>query len=163
MSYSRQSCRTELSPQQYASIYATYQASPSRQILACPSFDIDIDANYSVACSSTLDVNFTDNSIGATGWEWDVDGDDVIDYTTQNPIHTYTIGGEFDVTLTISNGSQSITKVYEKYIDFPRTDVSTSQISLSLTTDTFPQQTSWELRDSSGAILYSSPDICFRC
>jgi PKD repeat protein len=157
MSYSRQACRTELSPQQYARIYATYQASPSRQVLACPSFDIEIDASYSVACSATLDVSFTDNSIGATAWEWDIDGDDVIDYTTQNPTHTYTSGGAFDVTLTISNGTQSITKVYEEYIDFPRADVSTSEISLTLTTDSFPEQTSWELRNSSGAILYSSP------
>ncbi|WP_204346557.1 zinc-dependent metalloprotease [Psychroserpens algicola] len=155
MSYSRQSCRNELSPQQYARIYATYQS--SRAVMSCPSFSVEIDADYTVACSSTLDVNFTDNSIGATSWEWDVDGDDVIDYTTQNPNHTYTNGGAFDVTLTISDGTQSITKVFDNYIDFPRTDVSTSEINLSLTLDNFPQETSWEFRDSSGTVLYSSP------
>nr|WP_321236793.1 T9SS type A sorting domain-containing protein [uncultured Psychroserpens sp.] len=155
MSYSRQSCRNELSLQQYARIYGVYQA--SRSVMACPSLNVDIDANYTLACSSTLDVNFTDNSIGATSWEWDVDGDDVIDYTTQNPTHTYSTGGTFDVTLTISDGVQSITKVYDEYIDFPRADVATAQISLSITLDSFPEETSWELRNSAGTVLYSSP------
>lgn len=155
MSYSRQSCRNELSPQQYARIYATYQT--SRSVMACPSFNIDIAADYMRDCSNTLDVDFIDNSVGATSWEWDIDGDNVTDYTTQNPSHTYTSEGSYDVTLTISDGSNTINKVYEAYIEVGREDINTTELVLTLTTDDWPNEISWEFRDGSDAILYSSP------
>ncbi|OUS02547.1 hypothetical protein A9Q86_03320 [Flavobacteriales bacterium 33_180_T64] len=155
MSYSRKVCRTEFSPQQYARIYGVYQA--SRAVMACPSFNVDIASSYTRDCSNTLDVNFTDNSIGATFWQWDVDGDDIIDYTTQNPSHTYSGEGAYDVTLTIFNGSSSLTKVFQEYIEIGGEDISTSEIILTLNTDDWPAETSWEFKDSSGTILYSSP------
>ncbi|MBO6607210.1 T9SS type A sorting domain-containing protein [Psychroserpens sp.] len=155
MSYSRKSCRTEFSTGQYARVYAVYQA--SRASMACPSFNIDIASSFTRDCTSTLDVAFTDNSVGATTWEWDVDGDDVIDYTTQNPNHTYTSTGTYDVALTITNGSESLTKVYQEYIQVGGEDISTSEIVLTLITDDWPAETSWTFSDSSGNILYSSP------
>lgn len=155
MSYSRTSCRNELSPQQYARIYGAYQA--SRSAMACPSFNIDITADYNRDCSNTLEVEFNDNSVGATSWQWDVDGDDIIDYTTQNPTHTYTNDGTYDVTLTISDGTTSINKVYQNYIEVGREDINTTEVILTLTTDDWPNETSWEFRDSSGSVLYESP------
>ncbi|MGS2727089.1 T9SS type A sorting domain-containing protein [Psychroserpens sp. BH13MA-6] len=155
MSYSRKSCRTEFSPQQYARIYAVYQA--SRSELNCPSFNVDIASNYTRDCSNVLDVDFVDNSTGATSWQWDVDGDDVIDYTTQNPTHSYTSTGTFDVTLTISNGTDNITKVYQNYIEVGSENIATSELVLTLTTDDWPAETSWVLRDSNGTPLYTSP------
>ena len=51
-----------------------------------------------------LQVQFTDMSTGAvTSWEWDFDGDGVVDSTLQNPSFTYQAGGAFAVTLTASN------------------------------------------------------------
>ncbi|WP_298895382.1 T9SS type A sorting domain-containing protein [uncultured Psychroserpens sp.] len=155
MSYSRKECRDEFSPQQYARIYGIYQA--SRSAMACPSFNVDIASNFTRDCSNSLDVDFTDNSVGATSWEWDVDGDDIIDYTTQNPSHTYTSSGAYDVRLTISNGSSSLTKVYQEYIEVGGEDIATTEIILTLVTDDWPAETSWNLKDSSGTILYSSP------
>lgn len=155
MSYSRRACRTELSAQQYARIYGIYQA--ARSVMACPSANVDINSDYTIACESSLDVDFTDNSTGAVAWQWDVDGDDVIDYTTQNPSHTYATNGIYDVTLTINTGSQSLTKVYQNYIDFSRENISTSQLILTLELDNFPEQTTWEFRNSAGTILYSDP------
>jgi|GEM_PF-2620661 len=106
MSYSRKACRNFFSPGQYARIYATYTT--QRNYFTCPTFNVDFSATPTSACSTPLTVNFTDNSVGATAWQWDVDGDNVVDYTTQNPSHVYNTPGSYDVRLTISNGSETI-------------------------------------------------------
>lgn len=155
MSYSRKACRTQFSAGQYARIYAVYQA--SRNVMACPSFNVDIAANFTIECSNTLEVDFTDNSIGATSWQWDVDGDDIIDYTNQNPTHTYTGSGLYDVTLTISNGTESLTKVYQNLIEVGVNDINTTQLTLELITDDYPNEINWSLSNSGGTVLYSSP------
>ena len=59
---------------------------------------------------AALTVNFMDSSFtsdpgGVLTWAWDVDGDTVIDYTTQNPSHTYTCPGSYDVSLTVTDAS----------------------------------------------------------
>lgn len=156
MSYSRKECRTLFSPGQYARIYGVYQA--SRSVMACPSFNIDLTANFTRDCGNSMVVDFTDTSTGATAWEWDVDGDDIIDYTTQNPSHIYSGQGEYDVTLSISNGSESLTKVYQDYIIVGGETTNTTQIILTLVTDNWPAETSWVFRDSAGTALYTSPD-----
>jgi PKD repeat protein len=153
MSYSRKICRSFFSPQQYARINAIYQV--SRSNLGCPSFEADFVADLTESCEANLTVNFTDNSIGATSWNWDVDGDDVIDYTTQNVTHTYTNAGAYDVALTISNGSVNISKVKSQYIEVGAQEISTTTISLSLTLDDWPAETSWEFRDGNETVLYS--------
>jgi PKD repeat protein len=114
MSYSRKECRTLFSPQQYARLYATFQT--TRNNFNCAGFNIDFVADNTQTCTNSLTVNFSDNSVGATSWEWDVDGDNVVDYTTQNPTHTYNSDGLYDVTLTIYNATNSITKSESEYI-----------------------------------------------
>jgi PKD repeat protein len=53
-------------------------------------------------------VTFTDTSVGATGWQWDFDGDGVVDSLAQNP--TWTPGaGSYDVALTVTNGCRTAT------------------------------------------------------
>jgi PKD repeat protein len=156
MSYSRKACRTLFTPQQYARIYGVYQT--SRSVMACPSFSVDLTAAFTRDCGNAMDVDFTDNSIGATSWEWDIDGDDIIDYTTQNPSHMYSGEGRYDVTLTISNGSESLTKVYQDYIIVGGETTNTSQITLTLVTDNWPAETSWVFKDSAGTALYTSPE-----
>lgn len=71
----------------------------------------DFIYNANVSCNSSLTVNFTDASVGAyNSWAWDVDNNGTVDYTTQNPNHTYTSPGLYSVKLTINSGLASITK-----------------------------------------------------
>ncbi|TXD84253.1 T9SS type A sorting domain-containing protein [Subsaximicrobium wynnwilliamsii] len=154
MSYSRKQCRTLFTQQQYARIQATYQT--SRSNLTCPSFNIAFDSDLSMDCSNSLTVNFSDDGVGATAWEWDVNGDGTIDYTTQNPEHTYDAAGKYDVALTISNEqSTTITMTKPEFINVGVNQFETSSIELSLTTDNFPEETTWNFKDGDGNILYS--------
>lgn len=114
MSYSRKECRTQFSTQQFARIYATYQN--TRNGFSCPSLNIDFAADNTQDCNTSLTVNFTDNSVGAASWQWDIDSDSNIDYTTQNPSHTFN-QGIYDVTLTISDGANTITKTVNQLIN----------------------------------------------
>lgn len=115
MSYSRKVCRTEFTPQQLARMYAMFIV--ERNNFACPSFSVGMTADIPDECLVVnTTISFTDSSVGATSWFWDVDGDDIIDYTIQNPSHTYPNNGVYDVALTISNGTDTITKVYPEFM-----------------------------------------------
>lgn len=153
MSYSRKICRTQFSAQQYARINAVYQV--SRNNLSCPSFSADFVADETESCSGNLTVNFTDNSVGATSWSWDVDGDDITDYTTQNVTHTYTSLGDYDVALSISNGTSTLNKVKTQYIEVGADEISTSTITMNLTLDNWPAETTWQFLDGNDMVLYS--------
>ena len=153
MSYSRSSCRTELSPQQYARVNAFSQT--GRGNLECFTYNADFIADKTLSCDNTLTVNFTDNSKGATSWAWDVDGDNVTDYTTQNVTHTYTSAAEYDVALSISDGTTTINKVKSNFIDVGADDINTQQIELTLNLDGTPGETSWTFSDGDGNVLYS--------
>jgi PKD repeat protein len=73
-------------------------------------FEIGFTANVTLGIQ-TLDVQFTDNSTNlAQSWLWDF-GDGSTS-TQQNPLHTYSGNGAYDVslTVTIDNKSQILTK-----------------------------------------------------
>lgn len=114
LSYSRWSCRDNLTTQQYARIYAAFKT--ARNYFECPTFKVDISADVNATCDPTLSVNFTDASVGATSWQWDLNGDDVIDSTDQNPSYTYNSTGNYDVSLIISDGSNTISKKFTNFI-----------------------------------------------
>ncbi|MDH7509435.1 MAG: PKD domain-containing protein [Methanolinea sp.] len=64
-----------------------------------------------------LTVQFTDTSTGNPAqWQWDVNNDGVVDYTVQNPIHTYSSPGTYSVRLTVSNPGGSDTRIKTGYI-----------------------------------------------
>jgi hypothetical protein len=51
--------------------------------------------------ANLLDVNFTDNSVGASSWSWNFgDGNNS---TQQNPTHTYGANGWYNVCLTVTS------------------------------------------------------------
>lgn len=152
MSYSRKECRDELSIQQFARIYAAFQT--VRHYFSCPSFNAEFTSNYTRDCTDSLTVDFVDNSVGATSWQWDVDGDDLIDYTSQNPTHVYG-PGTYDVRLTVSDGTNTITNVFANYISFETEIINTVQVNLELLTDNWCEETSWEFKDSNDTVLYS--------
>ncbi len=61
-----------------------------------------------------LTVKFTDQSTGApTSWKWDISNNGSIDYTAQNPTHTFTTAGTYTVKLVAFNSTtqDSVTKI----------------------------------------------------
>jgi PKD repeat protein len=56
-----------------------------------------------------LAVQFTDMSTGGTPTSWQWSFGDGATSTQPSPLHTYTAGGSFDVSLTVSNGAGSST------------------------------------------------------
>jgi gliding motility-associated-like protein len=82
-------------------------------VLAQPT--VDFTANDSTSCSSPFTVQFTDNSPVGANWLWDF-GDGSTS-TQQNPVHTYTTPGYYDVSLTISlPGGCTNTLIKQQYI-----------------------------------------------
>ncbi len=63
------------------------------------------------------DIQFEDESCGnVTSWQWTFEGGNPETSDEQNPVVTYDEPGTYDVTLTISNGSEEETTVKEDYI-----------------------------------------------
>ena len=154
MSYAPQECTNTITDQQYARMYASYHA--FKNYYACPSLNVSfISEQTAIDCGEQLLVDFSDNSTNSSAWEWDVNGDNVIDYTTQNFSHTYESPGSYDVSLKISNGSEIITKVFPNYISFEANLFETSKIYLNVSVKNGVNQNTWEFKDGSGDVLYS--------
>ncbi len=67
----------------------------------------------------SLSVQFYDHSMPSqniVSWEWDLNGDGNIDSTEQNPAFTYTEPGTYDITLRVSDGTDTEELVSENYI-----------------------------------------------
>jgi PKD repeat protein len=59
--------------------------------------------NFTATVVGPLTVQFTDTSTGpATAWAWDLDGDNIVDSTVQNPVWVYASASPVNVTLTAS-------------------------------------------------------------
>jgi gliding motility-associated-like protein len=88
------------------------------------------------------DVQFKDSTISngqITGWQWDFG--DGTSSTEQNPIHTYTTTGNYNVTLTVTTEfgcSQSVTKPnFLRIVSSPVTDIVSDTAVCQLSTITF--------------------------
>ena len=73
----------------------------SQVITVLPGPVADFLGSPLVSCNAPLTVSFTDNSVDAILWEWNFG--DGSNSTQQNPTHTYTTDGSFDVTLTVTS------------------------------------------------------------
>ena len=151
MSYAPQSCRYSFTPQQNAIFYATFHS--LRSYYSCPSFNVTITDEVNVDCDNEFVVNFYDESPGAISWEWDVDGDDIIDYTEQNPTHVYNEPGIYDVILNVSNGSETLTKAFPSRYDF-KNNTSEEIINFSINVVN-PGENSWEIIHESGYVVHA--------
>lgn len=92
-------------------------------------FHVDVSAG-----PAPLTVNFTDASVsddpgGVTSWAWDFENDGTVDSTVQNPSHTFTTCGDFDVALTVTDASNPPDS--ELIAASVRTDVTTAAFSVS--------------------------------
>ncbi len=80
-----------------------------------------LDADFS-ATNTNIEVggsaNFTDNSTGSpTSWDWTFEGGDPATYSGQTPPEVfYDTEGTYDVTLEISDGTNSDTEIKTDYI-----------------------------------------------
>lgn len=63
-------------------------------------------------------VNFTDQSFGSpVNWQWTFEGANPSTSTLQNPVNiTYPVAGTYDVSLTVSDGTNSQSMTKENYI-----------------------------------------------
>lgn len=82
----------------------------------CNPFSADFIADATDICEFDV-VNFTDVSSGdIISWSWSFEGGDPATSTEQNPVVLYNDEGEYDVELTISNGTETNTTTLEDYI-----------------------------------------------
>lgn len=65
---------------------------------------------------SPLTAQFTDLSTNVFSWEWDFNGDGVIDSTAQNPVYTYASYGNYNVSLNVSNRIGSDIEIKSNYV-----------------------------------------------
>jgi PKD repeat protein len=67
------------------------------------------------AGAAPLQVQFTDTSTDAQSWSWDF-GDGLPGSAAKNPVHTYTTGGRFNVSLVATNSFGTATARKDQYI-----------------------------------------------
>jgi Flp pilus assembly protein TadG len=80
-----------------------------------------------------------DTSTGSpTGYQWDLDGDGVVDSTDQYPTHTYATAGDYDVSLTIVNLSGVSTVIHTVTVVGPSPDPSSSPTTAPTPSCAFP-------------------------
>jgi len=67
--------------------------------------------------TAPLTVQFSDTSTnGPTSWAWDFQNDGTIDSTVRNPSFTYPAAGTYDVSLRVTNGGGSDTRLSAGFI-----------------------------------------------
>ena len=104
--------------------------------------------------TTPLPVQFTSFAVsgnpgGITAWLWDFENDGTVDSTAQNPSHTYTQCGSYDVVLTIvdSVGPHSTVKTGYIVTDVVEPNFSAQMIApnmLQFTDTSTPTPTSWD-------------------
>ena len=96
-----------------ARMFAFYKS--AKNFYSSSAFNADFSVDINETCENSLSVNFTSICENVDQWEWDINGDNIIDYTTKNPSHTFE-KGVYNVSLTVSNKSRKISKTYFNYI-----------------------------------------------
>lgn len=136
--------------------YGMDDATKTAYIVAIPGLKSRFTATPMTG-KAPVTVTFTDTSLGdPTSWKWDF-GDGATS-TDRNPVHTFTAGGAFDVTLTVSRGddTDSSTQVINiggvPVTDFvaDKTSVSTNEI-VKFTDKTKNNPTSWRWNFGDGS------------
>ncbi len=80
----------------------------------------DFESDKRVICTNGS-INFRDISIyGADSWSWEFEGGTPETSTERNPTVTYKFPGSYQVKLTVTNGTQTKTKIASAYVQVNR-------------------------------------------
>ena len=79
------------------------------------------DADFTASATrgnAPMTVQFTDltGSTGTTVYKWDMNNDGRTDYTTKDPVHTFTVPGSYTIKLTVVNTRGTDTEIKTNYI-----------------------------------------------
>ncbi|PKP22497.1 MAG: hypothetical protein CVU05_03605 [Bacteroidetes bacterium HGW-Bacteroidetes-21] len=86
-------------------------------VVSTPTNLADFTADITVG-QVPLTVHFTDLSVyNPTSWDWDLNGDGSTDATDRDPVFVYTTPGIYNVSLTTTVNSQTITETKNLYIN----------------------------------------------
>ncbi|MGB9938621.1 PGF-pre-PGF domain-containing protein [Methanosarcina sp.] len=86
-------------------------SSPQQPILPVANFSASVTSGY-----APLAVQFTNLSQDTVSWSWDFESDGNIDSNDKNPVHTYTIPGNYTANLTVSNENGTDSKTQEIFV-----------------------------------------------
>jgi len=116
-------------------------------------------SNTTNTCIEEVIEYYDMSSGGAISWEWEFEGGSPATSTNQNPMVAYFSSGTFDVSLTVSDGSESSTLLLEDYItvvespEVPGTPAGDDEVATNYTTSTeyvttganFADSFTWEI------------------
>lgn len=109
-------------------------------------------ANFSQSASFlclTDSLSLSDLSSGVpSSWNWRVSGPVTLTSTSQNPKFGFTATGYYDIRLIVSNAVGADTMLIEDAIV-----VGNNQLEVTLQTDNYGSETTWELVDNNGKVL----------
>lgn len=114
MSYAPARCLTHFSNDQLA--YMNWVYINRRSYLTCSSINVNFNTTTVMSCDSPFVYSFQKQTTGVTNLQWDVNDDNITDYTSNNPTHTYSSSGVKWVSLSGVNAG--ITYMRYKPIEF---------------------------------------------
>jgi len=96
-------------------------------------------------------IEFYDQSINAApGWQWYFPGGSPTSSTVQNPKVSYPLAGVYTTMLIVNNVNGNDTITQNVNVDYAQ-----NRVRVNILTDNYPEETSWEISDSSGNIVAS--------
>lgn len=123
----------DLAPEEYGGSAPDMGAVESFDLVSDFIADITLGEPPLTVQFTDLSVSYNDNDIFS--WDWDFNGDGVIDSNLQNPEWMYTELGDYSVTLTISDGSETAQRTRGNYIHVaynPDIQVSPETVTIEL-------------------------------
>jgi C1A family cysteine protease len=81
-----------------------------------------------------LTVQFADLSVKALSWEWDLNGDGIVDSTARNPTYTYNSQGNYNVSLKVSNAKGDDFEAKHSYITVTDFSINSANPNENITT-----------------------------
>ncbi len=126
-----------------------------------PSFEADITSG-----PASMSVDFISSSLPLSGiesWNWDFDGDGVFDSQIENPTYLYDTPGIFDVTLVISDGTETRQLTWEDYIEVNSTQTASGQIAGYWRNDLSPYTLADSVFIAEGKELIIDPGVVINC
>ncbi|WP_299758712.1 M43 family zinc metalloprotease [uncultured Pontibacter sp.] len=123
MDYSNDACMNLFTQGQAAYMNAILSTSRNQLLysLACANairsgFGLAQESDTLAVAGQSIQFAATPEGVRATEWFWEFEGGVPATSTQQNPVVTYPQPGQYDVKLTVSNGTVSDTEVWEDFV-----------------------------------------------